>query len=82
MSAFTSALHGIPNSSKSSKIRNPWFNDDCKTAINKCKSALRKFITNPSHENHMYSKLTRAKAQRTIKETKRTSWRQDVNKLD
>ena len=30
----------------------------------------------------MYSKLTRAKARRTIKEAKRTSWRQYVNKLN
>ena len=30
----------------------------------------------------MYSKLTRAKARRTIKETKRTSWRQYVNKFN
>ena len=60
MSAFTSALHDIseeciPKSSTSSKRRNSWFNDECKTAINKRKSALRKFNKNPSRENHMYS---------------------------
>ena len=81
MSAFTSALHDIseqciPKSSTRSKRRNPWFNDECKTAINKRKSALRKFNKNPSRENHMHSKLTRAKARRTIKDAKRTSWRQ------
>ena len=48
MSAFTSALHDIseeciPNSSTRSKRHNPWFNDECKTATNKRKSALRKF---------------------------------------
>ena len=48
-------------------------------AISKRKSALRKFNKNPSHENHMYSKLTRTKAGRTIKEAKRTSWRQYIN---
>ena len=58
------------------------FNDECKTAINKRKSALRKFNKNPSRENHMHSKLARAKARRTIKDTKRTSWRQYVNKLN
>ena len=87
MSAFTSALHDIsekciPKSSTRSKRRNPWFNDECKTAINKRKSALRKFIKNPSCENHMHSKLARAKARRTIKGAKRTSWRQYVNKLN
>ena len=72
MSAFTSALHDIsdkciPESSTRSKRRNPWFNDECKTAINKRKSALRKFNKNPSRENHMLSKPARAKARRTIK---------------
>ena len=47
MSAFTSALHDIseeciPKSSTSSIRRNPWFNKECKIAINKHKSALRK----------------------------------------
>ena len=65
MSAFTSALHDIsekciPKSSTRSKRRNPWYNDDCKTAINKRKSALRKFNKNPSRENDMHSKLARA----------------------
>ena len=54
----------------------------CKSAINKRKSALRKFNKNPSRENHMFSKLTRARARKTIKEAKRTSWRQYVNKLN
>ena len=86
MSAFTSALHDIseeciPKSSTRSKRRNPWFNE-CKTAINKRKSALRKFNKNPSRENHMHSKLARAKGRRTIKDAKRTSWRQYVNKLN
>ena len=51
-------------------------------AINKRKSALRKFNTNPSRENHLYSKFTRAKARRTTEDAKRTSWRQYVNKLN
>ena len=72
----------IPKSSTRSKRRNPWFNDECKTAMNKRISALRKFNKNPSRENHMHSKLARAKARRTIKDAKRTSWRQYVNKLN
>ena len=87
MSAFTSALLNIskkciPKSSTRSKRHNPWYNDECKTAINKRKSALRKFNKNPSRENHMHSKLARAKARRTIKDAKRSSWRQYVNKLN
>ena len=72
----------MPKSSTRSKRRNPWFNDECKTAINKRKSALRKLNKNPSCENHMHSKLALAKARRTIKDAKRTSWRQYVNKLN
>ena len=53
-----------------------------KKAINKRKLALRKFNKNPSRENHMHSKLARAKARRTIKDAKSTSWRQYVNKLN
>ena len=87
MSAFTSALHNIsekciPKSSTRSKRRNLWYNDERKTAINKRKSALRKFNKNLSRENHMHSKLARAKARRTIKDAKRSSWRQYVNKLN
>ena len=87
MSAFTSALHDISEkcilkSSTRSKRRNPWYNDDCKTAINKRKSALQNFNKNPSCENHMHSKLARAKARRTIKDAKRSSWRQYVKKLN
>ena len=40
------------------------------------------FNKNPSRENHMHTKLARAKARRTIKDAKRTSWRQYVNKLN
>ena len=50
--------------------------------FNKRKSALRKFNKNPSRENHMHSKLARAKARGTIKDAKRSSWRQYVNKLN
>ena len=87
MSAFTSALHDIlekciPKFLTRSKRRNPWLNDECKTAINKRKSALRKFNKNPSRENLMHTKLERAKARRTIKDAKRTPWRQYVNKLN
>ena len=87
MSAFTSALHDIseeciPKSSTSSKRRYPWFNYECKTAINKRKSALRTFNKKPSRENNMHSKLACAKARRIIKDAERTSWRQYVKKLN
>ncbi|MCU7800748.1 MAG: reverse transcriptase-like protein [gamma proteobacterium symbiont of Lucinoma myriamae] len=84
---FTNTLYKIseeciPKSSTRSKRNNPWYDNECKTAINKRKSALRKFNKNPSNENHLYSKLMRAKARRTIKKAKRTSWQQYVSKLN
>ena len=72
MSAFISALHDIseeciPKSRQVQKDTIHGFNDEFKTAMNERKSALRKFNRNPSRKNHMYSRLTRASARRTIK---------------
>ena len=71
MSAFTSALHHIseeciPKTSTRSKRRNPWFNDECKKAINKRKSALRKFNKNPSREKRKRKSELSVSKQRKI----------------
>ena len=36
---------------KSKKKKKPWFNDDCKTSIQKRKQALRQFNARPFHQN-------------------------------
>ena len=72
----------IPKSSTRSKRNRPWFNKDVKNSINKRKSALRKFNRQPTKENLIHAKQTRAKARKTIKTAKRTSWQQYVSKLN
>ena len=67
---FTSSLieiskECIPQTSTNPTKSNPWYNDDCKEAIKQRKQALSKF---------------RAKARRTIKLSKRKSWRSYVSK--
>ena len=64
----------IPKSSTRSKRNRPWFNYDVKNIINKRKSALRKFNRQPTQENLIHAKQMRAKARKTIKSAKRTSW--------
>ena len=65
----------------SNKKHKSWFNDDCKTAIISRKAALRKFNLQPSVENLNNFKIHRAKTHRVIKTSKKTSWRNYVNKL-
>ena len=65
----------------SNKKHKSWFNDDCKTAIRSRKAALRKFNLHPSDENLNSFKIHRAKTRRVIKSSKKTSWRNNVNKL-
>ena len=46
------AIKTIPRTSiKSKKKKKPWFNDDCKTSIQKRKQALRQFNVHPLHQN-------------------------------
>ena len=72
----------IPKSSTRSKRNRPWFNKEVKNSINKRKSALRKFNRQPTKENLIHAKQMRAKARKTIKTAKRTSWQQYVSKLN
>ena len=72
----------IPKSSTRSKRNRPWLNKDVKNSINKRKSALRKFNRQPTKENLIHAKQMRAKARKTIKTAKRTSWQQYVSKLN
>ena len=72
----------IPKTSTNYKRNKPWFNDEVKTAIKKRKSALRTFNKNPTKENLIHTKEMRAKARKTIKTAKITSWKQYVSKLN
>ena len=75
------AEESIPKTSSNKKHNKSWFNDDCKTAIRSRKAALRKFNLQPSAENLNNFKIHRAKTRRVIKISKKTSWRNNVNKL-
>ena len=53
-----------------------------KMAIAERKSLLRQFNLRPTQENLSKFKIARAKARRTIKQSKRVSWRQYVSGLN
>ena len=72
----------IPKSSVSSKPRKPWFDNDCKQAISEPKKAERSFRKSPCHSKLSSFKMYRAKARRTIKHKKKTSWRQFVSSIN
>ena len=80
---YSAAEKSIPRTSTDPKHPNkPWFNDDCKKAIEERKSVLRQFNLRPTQENLSQFKIARAKARRTIKQSKRAAWRQYVSRLN
>ena len=84
---FTSSLveisnKCIPKTSTSPKKSNPWYNNDCKNAVRQRKQALSKFCKYPTGANLKNVKIQRAKARRTIKSTKRNTWKPYVSKLN
>ena len=71
---YSAAEKSIPRTSTNPKHPNKsWFNDDCKKAIAERKSILRQFNLRPTQENLSKFKIARAKARRTIKQSKRAS---------
>ena len=85
---FTTTLHQIAiktiprTSTKSKKKKKTWFNEDCKTSIQKRKQALRQFNARPLYQNLENFRVFRAKARRTIRESKSKSWKQYVSSLN
>ncbi|WP_143556202.1 hypothetical protein [Solemya velum gill symbiont] len=59
--------------------RNPWFND--KEAIAKRKRDLRHFKQEPTSSNLDAFKISRARARRTVRQTRKNSWRDYVSGL-
>ena len=80
---FTTNLYEIAEktipktSTKTKKKKKPWFNDDCKTYIQKRRQALLQFNTRPMHQNLENICVFGAKARR---DSKRKSWKQYVSK--
>ena len=84
---FTSSLldisnKSIPKTSTNPKKSKPWYNDDCNDAIKQRKQALSKFCRYPTKENLNKVKNFRTKARRTIKTSKRRSWKSYVSNLN
>ena len=69
---------GIPQTSTNATKSNPWYNDDCKEAIKQRKQVLSKFKRSSNNNNFKDIKVFRAKARRSIKNSKRKSWRSYV----
>ena len=73
----------IPKTSGNKKAKDkPWFDDDCKTAVRKRRAAVKKFNNRPTKENLESVRIMRAKARRTIKQSKKRSWKSYVSKLN
>ena len=67
---------------KAKKSKKPWSTENFKIAIKQRKRALRQFNNRPTHDNLNNYRIFRAKARRTIKESKKKSWKQYVSKLN
>ena len=73
----------IPKSSTNSfKKKKPWFNDECKEAIKKRKDSLKRFKQYPTKTNLNACKILRAKARRSIKQAKRSFWKDFISKIN
>jgi len=85
--AFASAIINVANSTirKTSNrprtIRNPWFNNSCKTAITERKQALKNVKNSCSSKNIETLRIARAEARRATRCAKRESWRTYVSQL-
>ena len=73
----------IPKTSKSSnRIKKLWFTEDCKQAIKAWKKAERLFNKTPTLDKLNNFRIARAKARRTINQSKRKSWKNFVSNLN
>lgn len=72
----------IPKSKPSNKKKRPWFNDQCKEVIKDRKNSLNHFKKYPTKVNLENTRIMRAKARRTIKQAKRTSWQNYISKIN
>ena len=77
---FTNTLLNIAErhilkSSTSSKHNRPWFNEEYQKALRLRRAALKKFKRNPTRENLNNYKNSRAKAQKIIKDSQWSTWK-------
>ena len=79
---ITIANETIPKTPLSNRRNTPWLNNECKIAIRLWNAALRKSKKEPLTSNLNSFKLLRAKTRKTIKQAKKISWQNYVNKLN
>ena len=88
MEVFTSVLHfiaeiTIPKTSTIAKKKNkPWWDEDCQSALNSRKRALRIFRKHPTQDSLIKYKHEYAKARKTMRKAMKSSWEQYVSKLN
>ncbi len=61
--------------------KKPWFNNECKSAIINRKEGLGQLLANPTQSNLSNYKILKAKARRTIRKSKRDSWRSYISRI-
>jgi exonuclease III/ribonuclease HI len=77
------ATKSIPKSSNSStRVRRPWFDEDCEKAIRLRKAALQSFRWHPDDQHWQRFLKLRAEARRIVKQKKRTSWRKYISQIN
>jgi ribonuclease HI len=82
-SVTCAAEASIPKTSGTgSRRRVPWWNDACRAAVQARCRALRAFQLSPTADNLAHFRRLRAAARRTLKESRRASWRDYVSTLN
>ena len=88
MDAFTNKLISIADKTipkskgNRKKLNNPWYDDECKDAKKQRVDSIKTFLKHPSPESLDQMKNFRAGARRTMKTSKRNSWKKfasDIN---
>ncbi len=85
---YISLLHDIAEktipktSAKPKRVNKPWFDEECKEAMTARKRSIRQINNQATPENLNAHRIFRAKARRTIKASKRRTWRSFVSKLN
>ena len=88
--SLSNFLHIITTAAKlfvgTSTIKNavkctPWWNSACQTAVRNCKKVLNKYRKHRTAEHLFYFKQMKAIARKTLKDTKRESWRAYVSTI-
>ncbi|MCG8430697.1 MAG: endonuclease/exonuclease/phosphatase family protein [Candidatus Omnitrophica bacterium] len=72
----------IPKTSTLPRKDKPWFNNQCRLAIQAREAAFKELNKNPTYANLIRFKQERAKTRRTIREQKRLSWRGYISKIN